>query len=378
MKLIHKAIDGDGAGTVKLVPENGEDLWHVYNLVAKDDLCLATTLRKVTKESASGKQDSERIKLKLQVAVEATEFDPEAEELRLKGQNLSENEHVRLGAYHTLSIEPQRPLSITKPLWDEVHLGVIEQACNPAASADLAAVLIEEGVAHVCLVGGSCTFLKAKIEQNMPRKRGAAAAGYDKALEKFFEKVLQAVLANVNFDVVRCLVLAGPGFVKDQLHTYMLQEAQRRELSGLQTHKSSLLLAHASSGYKHALKEVLMQPAVANQIKDTKAAAEVRALDSFYSMLSNDSTRAFYGPGHVMAAHEHLAIDTLLIADSLFQSMDLVERTKWVAMVESVRAANGTVHIFSSMHISGEQLQQLTGVAAILRFPLPEIEDMEF
>ena len=48
-----------------------------------------------------------------------------------------------------------------------------------------------------------------------------------------------------------------------------------------------------------------------------------------------------------------------------------------VAVVESVRDAQGTVHIFSSMHVSGEQLQNLSGVAAVLRFPLPDIEDME-
>lgn len=33
--------------------------------------------------------------------------------------------------------------------------------------------------------------------------------------------------------------------------------------------------------------------------------------------------------------------------------------------------------IFSSMHVSGEQLTQITGVAAILRFPLPDIENEE-
>ena len=32
--------------------------------------------------------------------------------------------------------------------------------------------------------------------------------------------------------------------------------------------------------------------------------------------------------------------------------------------------------VFSSSHVTGEQLGKLTGVAAILRFPLPEIEDM--
>jgi protein pelota len=82
-------------------------------------------------------------------------------------------------------------------------------------------------------------------------------------------------------------------------------------------------------------------------------------------------------PGHVLAAHERLAIDKLLITDALFRCSDVKTRAKWVAVVESVRDAQGTVHIFSSMHVSGEQLQNLSGVAAVLRFPLPDLEQME-
>ena len=39
-----------------------------------------------------------------------------------------------------------------------------------------------------------------------------------------------------------------------------------------------------------------------------------------------------------------------------------------------MKASRGEVLIFSSMHESGKQLDQLTGVAAILSFPLPEID----
>jgi protein pelota len=42
-----------------------------------------------------------------------------------------------------------------------------------------------------------------------------------------------------------------------------------------------------------------------------------------------------------------------------------------------VRAGGGEALVFSSLHVSGEALNQLSGVAAILRFPLPELEDME-
>lgn len=64
-----------------------------------------------------------------------------------------------------------------------------------------------------------------------------------------------------------------------------------------------------------------------------------------------------------------------MLADSLFRSNNIDERKRYVKLVEDVRNNNGTVLIFSSMHVSGEQLAQLTGCAAILRYPMAEIED---
>lgn len=35
----------------------------------------------------------------------------------------------------------------------------------------------------------------------------------------------------------------------------------------------------------------------------------------------------------------------------------------------------GECLIFSALHPSGEQLKQLTGIAAVLHFPMPELEE---
>ena len=66
-------------------------------------------------------------------------------------------------------------------------------------------------------------------------------------------------------------------------------------------------------------------------MQDTKAAQEVAALQAFHIMLGQDSARAFYGPGHVRAAHELGAIQTLLISDTLFRVNDVakVEFALW-------------------------------------------------
>lgn len=376
MKINRRDLVPDGPGSVKMTPIDADDLWFVYNLIAHGDSVMAVTVRKVLRETSTGR-DAERVKLKLEIKVEAIEYDKVGSVLRIRGKNVLENEYVKIGAFHTLEIELHRPFVLRKELWDSMALHVLNQASDPAASADLAVVLMQEGLAHILLVGRSLTTTRARIETSIPRKHGPAIAGYQTALNKFFEHLLQAFLKHVDFNVVRCAVIASPGFTKDQFHRHLLLEAERRQLRPIIENKSRIVLVHTSSGYKHSLKEVLDAPNVMNMIKDTKAAQEVRVLKDFFDMLSNDPDRACYGPKHVEVAHERMAVQTLLITDELFRNADIPMRKKYVNLVNSVKGSGGTVHIFSSMHASGEQLAQLTGIAAILRFPLPELEDIE-
>lgn len=56
-----------------------------------------------------------------------------------------------------------------------------------------------------------------------------------------------------------------------------------------------------------------------NKMSDTKALAEVRALESFYTTLQCEPAKAFYGLKHVTKAIEAQAVETLLISDNLFR-----------------------------------------------------------
>jgi protein pelota len=58
---------------------------------------------------------------------------------------------------------------------------------------------------------------------------------------------------------------------------------------------------------------------VISRVSDTKAAGEVKILETFYTMLQTDPSRAFYGKKHILAACEAQAIETLLISDKLFR-----------------------------------------------------------
>lgn len=85
-----------------------------------------------------------------------------------------------MGAYHTLDIEPNRKFSLHKPCWDVVALERIDMACDPTQNADVAAVIMQEGLANVCLVTGAMTLVRAKIEVAIPRKRKGNPGQHEK------------------------------------------------------------------------------------------------------------------------------------------------------------------------------------------------------
>lgn len=358
-----------------MVAENEEDMWLTYNLVQIGDKLRCSTVRKVQNESATGSVQTKQVRTNLTIEIEKIDFDLQGSVLHLKGRNVEENQFVKMGAYHTLDLIIDQKFTITKSEWDSVAVMLVEQAADPTQQADLAAVIMHEGLAYVCLITSTTTIVRAKIEMNIPRKRtGLPTAQHDKGMTRFFEQIMQALERHIRFDIVKCVILASPGFVREQFLEYMLQTATKQEKRVFLENKGKFVLIHSSSGHKHALKEVLTDSAILNKLANTKAAAEVNALNDFYQMLKVDQSRAFYGYKHVKAAVDAMAVDTLLVSDALFRSRNLEERKRYVSLVDAVREDSGTVRIFSSLHVSGEQLTQLSGVAAILRFPIPEPE----
>uniref|UniRef100_A0A673HDI5 Protein pelota homolog n=1 Tax=Sinocyclocheilus rhinocerous TaxID=307959 RepID=A0A673HDI5_9TELE len=372
-----RAVVHRRAAQVTLIPEEAEDMWHTYNLLQVGDSLRASTIRKVQTESSTGSVGSSRVRTTLTLCVETIDFDSQACQLRVKGTNIQENQYVKMGAYHTIELELNRNFTLAKKVWDSVVLDRIEQACDPAQKADVAAVVMQEGLANLVLVTPAMTLLRAKVEVTIPRKRKGSCAQHDKALERFYEAVMQGILRHFNFDVVKCILVASPGFVKDQFISYLFKEAVRQDCKILLENRSKFMVVHSSSGHKYSLKEVLCDPAVTARLSDTKAAGEVKALEDFYKMLQQEPDRAFYGLAHVERASEALAVDILLISDQLFRHQEIATRSRYVRLVDNVKENGGNVRIFSSLHVSGEQLNQLSGVAAILRFPIADVSEAE-
>ncbi|KAJ1729861.1 Translation factor pelota [Coemansia biformis] len=379
MKLVSKHIEKDQSGSVRLVPEESEDIWHAYNLIQKGDQLTAATSRGVKSESSTGSVTTSRVQLRLTISVEDVFFDSYACALRINGRIVTEARYVSVGQYHTLDLELNQPFTLSKPEWDLISLQRVRDACDITCQADAAAVTMHEGLAVVCLMTQHMTVVRQRIEMPIPRKSRGSTTNYDKGVQRFYEQIYQAIKRHVNFGVVKAVILGSPGFVRDQFFDYMMAQAAKAEDREIIENRAKFVLVHTSSGHKGALEEVMRDPQITARLLNTKSAQEARTIDSFYQMLNNNPDRAFYGYADVAKAAENAAIGTLLVTDELFRAADIPTRKKYIRLVEDAKASsNAEVLIFSSMHVSGERLNQLTGVAAILNFPLVIDSDAEY
>ena len=301
MKIIKKNISAkDGSGSVMLRPETPEDLWHSYNLLKKEDLVRCTTVRKVIKESSTGSTTSSKKRLMLTIRLRKIDFDPDALQVRLSGVVENQNELVRLGAHHTLTLELHQNFTIEKDCWDQIYLEILEEACNPDHQAELAAIVMHSGLAHLCLVTGSLTITKARIETNIPKKR-TGSSNNAKAITKFFEAIYQAILRHVDFSKVKAVLIGSPGYTKEDFFAYLKETCVKRDDRVLRdaVQQDKFVLVRASNGHKYALEEVFSDPAIAKKIEDTKVVKEVAILNKFMRMMDSDPDKAYYGYSHV-------------------------------------------------------------------------------
>jgi protein pelota len=100
------------------------------------------------------------------------------------------------------------------------------------------------------------------------------------------------------------------------------------------------------------------------------------------ALLRKDDGRAWYGPREVEKATDQGAVGrgggVLLLSNALFRAQDVATRRRWVRLHDRVKEVEGgEVRVLSSEHESGKRLDALGGIAAILTFPLLDLDESD-
>ncbi len=360
MKVLKK-IMRDGKIVIKL--DTLDDLWHLYNIVDKGDQVIARTSRKVKigNENAR-KQDSVRKYMTLKLKVEDVSFHNFTNRVRIKGTIVEGPEDwVSTGSYHTFNVEPNDKITIIKEHWPRYALKRLKEAEEAHARPVCLVITIEDGVAELILVADYGIREAVSVRQSISRKHGSQKS-HDATMREFFSSVVLAVRSQLEQNEIALVVIAGPGFVKDHFKDYLLDE-------GISDLAPVIVQGTGTTGIP-AAKEILYHGVISEAIEGLKIEKETKLVEEVLKHLAKEDGLATYGDDEVERAVQYGAVEELLITDKKLRDAD-EERRRWMdKLIRDTENARGSFHVVSTDHPAGDQLQNLGGLAAILRFSI--------
>ncbi|MFW5965534.1 MAG: mRNA surveillance protein pelota [Halodesulfurarchaeum sp.] len=342
-----------GREAVSLVPESLDDLWHLTYVIEPGDYVAGDTHRRIQRNDDTIRDTGgEREHMHVTLTVESVEFHKFANRLRVSGTIDSCSREDQLGLHHTLNVEEHDTIEIEKT-WQPDQRERIEEAEAATDQPTVAIATVAEGEAHVHTVAQYGVDEYVSLTKTTGKGEFAGERG------SLFEELAEA-LAHLDADAI---ILAGPGFTK--------QDA----LEHLQTHQeieSSISVVDTSAAGGRGVHEVLKRGAVADVRRETRLAEESAAIDELTERIAGDGDAA-YGIDAVETAVEYGAVEQFLILDERLRQ-ERAGDGDWDVdvndLVQDVERKGGEITVFSHEFQPGQQLRNLGGIAALLRYPI--------
>lgn len=316
-------------GYAKILIENTDDLWHL-----KEFITPGSRLKALTQRTKLDGREKKTVKLEL----EAEKIDYREDRLRVTGEITKGDEDIELG-YHTFNLEPETEFEIWKDFsnaeWEKL------QDLEEKRSYQVLFCLVEKGSADFFMVEESGIKDLSKVNQNIPGKMYSD----QKTGEDFYSEV-KTVLERSGKDVDN-IILAGPGMQKNKVFNQLSDEIQKKTFQ-----------QDISVTGKTGLHEAIKRGALKKVVENARIGEEAQAVEEFFEELEKDGN-VDYGEA-VKELAEMGAVKKLLITQEMNRENP--------GIVEDVEQQGGEVQIIHTDHESGERLDQLGGIAAILRY----------
>ncbi|PSP55478.1 mRNA surveillance protein pelota [Halobacteriales archaeon QS_1_67_19] len=348
-----EGVEGDRE-RITVVPESLDDLWHLTYVLEPGDLVSGDTTRRIQRDDDQMRDTGgEREHMHVTLNVESVGFHKFANRLRIGGVIEDCSREDQLGMHHTINVEENKDLTVEK-VWKPDQLDRLAEAEAATDNPDVAIATVEEGKAHVHTVAQYGTEEYAEFT-------GTTGKGeYARDREELFAELTDA-LARLDVDAI---VLAGPGFTKQDAYDYIEENAPDI------TDKVNTV--DTSAVGDRGVHEVLKRGAVEEVQKETRIAEEAELVDELTRRIG-EGARVAYGPEQVKKAADYGAIEHLLVLDERLRE-ERGEDGGWDFdindLITTTEQKGGAVTVFSSEFAPGDQLAGFGGIAALLRYRL--------
>lgn len=337
---------------IVLRPDNVDDLYTLSEFIRPGDLVTARTRRKVKTESGADIKP-----MTLTIEVEKVSFYAFGEELRILGRIVEGPERfVQIGSHHTLRIRVGTVLRIERREgFTDEDLDLLREAETLSAIPPVVLVAIEDGEATVALLTSRGLRVLGTVSRNIPK-----GDEYSSLLRAFFAEVLDIVRRALEEGQTNLIIVAGPGFVKDEFAEFVKERLK----------DVHMLVDSVTSGTVQGVYEIIRRGLPERLIHEQRVSVETRKIEELFEHLAKQDGLAAVGLDEARRAVEYGVARDLLVSMKLVNSPDREVRRIVRDLIRTAKSYRTNVLIISTAHPAGEQFAEI-GAAAILRFRVP-------
>ncbi len=312
--------------------DNLDDLWYLNTIIGEGDLVFGYVFRKdSTSSDMKRAKKVERKKIRVGINVKKIDFQEFADRLRISGVIVAGPEDY-VGTHQTINVGVGDEISIVKE-WSKKDKELLQEAVKNSERPMVYFLALEHGAATIAIMKNYGIQEFASL-----RKRGDED-------EEFFGEVLSTLLDA--WDGRAPLIILGPGFYKENF----LEFAKER--------LKNYIVVQASHGDMRGIYEVLKSGALDKVLKEHRLSKEEKLIDELLSEIKKEGLYA-YGYWEVKNYLNMGAVRDLLISDKAYK--------KFQELMSLATQTGAEIHIISTAHEAGKILENLGGVAALLRF----------
>jgi len=338
-------------GEIKLIPENLDDIWHLYNIIEEGDLVRAVTFRSAEegKDDKIRSKKAEKKRMKLGVRVKEIRFHEFSDRLRVHGT--IEEGPQDLGSFHTLNVDADKmdKISIVKEEWKPYQLERIDEAVKLRSQPLVTFVSLDEDNATIAVLRQSGVQWIADIDS---KRSGKMYESIDNEKE-YFGEILSVVKTNKAESSP--LVVVGPGFTREHFIDY----GKTKEPLFFEKCYSHSTGSAGMNGVQEAIKVGIVEKIT----KENRVVFETQLVEKLFEEIKKDGL-VTYGEKEVKNALVNGAVERLIISDTLIRT------EKGEQFLKLARQNNSKFTIINTMHESGKKFEGIGGVGALLRFKI--------
>ena len=342
----------------KLRIDSEDDLWVLARLaVSGRSLAMLGERRDTTTaESGDRAKAAERKKMYIQLRIITTEYKTYSNILRVHGT--IEQAPIDIGSHHTHLIEVGDEIELKSlngfPEYDRL---LLQDTMTSGKKSNVSIIVVEND--EIILFEVTRRGLREGATWTMRGggKRGDVRAS-ESVAKSFQEKVAKEILAASSSD--HPMILCGPGHARERLRNVILDHDPQR----------TIRLVSTSMAGRSGANEIIRDGLAEELLSEHAISKEIKLLEEVWLRLSKNGAVA-YGEQELSRAMNEGAIETLLIsADTLRDSEAMIDDIPVSVWIEGIADIGAELVQCSSDHDSGEQLNNMGGIIALLRYKM--------